>query len=253
MSEDFNVFEALRRRYAAPEYAFFGEVRNGTGYERSTRTADGLAMGLWPSRGLDIHGFEVKTYRGDWLREKKMPEKAEEIQRFCDRWWLVVSDPEIVQEGELPPTWGLLVPRGKKLVAKVEAPKLEATPITRLFLASLLRRVFEESPSERAIKAAVEVARKEERDGQVKAMESLQAGANRQIEEVKEQIRAFELASGVKLNRWDAGKIGDAVKVVLEGRVEYHRNQLEHLRNSAKNIAARLDEILVQPAAEPSP
>jgi len=88
----------LKERFAAPEFAFLPHVRNGTGYARgTTRTADALAMSLWPSRGLELYGFEIKSERRDWLRERENPEKAEEICRFCDRWWVVAG----VAEGGL--------------------------------------------------------------------------------------------------------------------------------------------------------
>lgn len=81
MSE--SVFELLRRRYPAPAWAFLEEVRNQTGYARTIRTADALAMSLYPSRGLHLHGFEVKVSRADWFRELNDPKKAEEIAAYC--------------------------------------------------------------------------------------------------------------------------------------------------------------------------
>ncbi len=62
-------------------------------------------MNLYPSRGLEINGFEVKGSRQDWIKELKSPEKSAPVQRFCDRWW-IVAPAGIIQPGELPPTWG---------------------------------------------------------------------------------------------------------------------------------------------------
>ena len=81
-----DLVERLRRRHEGDEWAFFAELRGGTGFIRDSRL-DGLAMNLWPSRGLEVHGFEVKVSRGDWLRELKNPAKAEVLLRFCDRFW----------------------------------------------------------------------------------------------------------------------------------------------------------------------
>ena len=100
------------------------------------------AMGLWPSRGLHLHGFEIKVSRSDWLRELKSPAKADKMFRYFDRWWLAVADKDIVRNGELPETWGLLVM--DKIVKT--APELEAAPMTREFLAAIMRRVGENSP-----------------------------------------------------------------------------------------------------------
>lgn len=138
------IFAALRKRFAAPEWAYFEEVRNGTGFSRrTTRTADGLAFSLWPSRGLELHGIEVKTHRGDWLREKKDPEKAEEIGRFCDRWWLAVTPGVVLDVGEVPSTWGLLEWDGKRWRTHRDAPSREAKPLDRPMLAAILRKASE--------------------------------------------------------------------------------------------------------------
>lgn len=51
----------------------------------------------------------------------------------------VVSDRKIVEPGELPPTWGLLAPRGEHLAAVVEAPKLTPVELGRPFLAAVCR------------------------------------------------------------------------------------------------------------------
>ena len=129
---------ALRQRYAPPAFAFLPQVANGTGGNRS-RTADALAMSLWPSRGLELHGFEIKVSRGDWLRELKEPAKADAVARFCDRWWIVVPTRDIVKPAELPRGWGLLATSGESLRAVVEAGIIECEPLTRQFLAAVLR------------------------------------------------------------------------------------------------------------------
>jgi hypothetical protein len=62
------VHAALAKKYPAPEYATFFEVRDAAGFD-SKRSADVITVATWPSRGLAIHGFEVKCSRSDWLRE----------------------------------------------------------------------------------------------------------------------------------------------------------------------------------------
>lgn len=63
-------------------------VRDAAGFN-VTRTADVLALGLWPSRGNELHGFEVKVSRADWRKELAQPEKAEGWCQIVDRWWIV--------------------------------------------------------------------------------------------------------------------------------------------------------------------
>lgn len=110
---------------------------------RATRSADAIAMSLWPSLGLELHGFEFKVSRADWLRELKDPRKAETFKRYCDRWWLVAGSSAIVRPGELPNGWGMLVLQGDRLVRLADAPRLDPQPVTRPFLAALLRRADE--------------------------------------------------------------------------------------------------------------
>ncbi len=134
------VLDLLAARYVAPEWAFLRHVANGTGRHQA-RTADGIAMNLWPSRGMELHGFEVKVYRSDWLREAKDPAKADEIAVRCHRWWVVAGDDGIVAQDDLfPQTWGLLVVREGALVIVREAPLLTPAPLDWTFLAAVLRR-----------------------------------------------------------------------------------------------------------------
>ncbi len=139
------VLEALRRDYPSPDKAFIAEFRGGTGWSRESR-ADGIAMDLWPSHGLELIGFEIKTSRADWLRELKNPLKADPIKQFCDRWYLVTPDKySVFRYGTdtLPEGWGHMCLEwdGTKRIIEVvkEAPKLKPEPIDRLFLASLMR------------------------------------------------------------------------------------------------------------------
>ena len=61
-----DLTDALKARFCLPAWAFFPAVRNAAGFD-ANRTADGIAMSLWPSRGLEVYGFEIKVSRGDWL------------------------------------------------------------------------------------------------------------------------------------------------------------------------------------------
>lgn len=134
------LLEKLRAKYDPRSWAFFANVPNGTGYSQK-RTADAVAMSLWPSEGLALHGFELKVSRGDWLRELKQPDKAAEVKRYCDYWWLVASSHDVVKNDAMPAGWGLMVVQHGKLIVEVEAPKLEAAALDRTFVAALVRKV----------------------------------------------------------------------------------------------------------------
>jgi hypothetical protein len=173
------LFDALRGAYpAAHGWMLLPQVRDATG-AGSGRTCDGLAMNAWPSRGLEVHGFELKVHRGDWLRELKKPAKAESIFGYCDRWWIVVPeepasrDRVVVKPAELPSSWGLFVvdSHGKAGQA-VQAPKLKPKPLDRAFLAAVLRRLAAVETPEGKIAAAFAKG-KDEGEKQGRKLEAL--------------------------------------------------------------------------------
>lgn len=243
------LIAALRERYPTGAYAFLEQLRNGTGYQRETRTADAVVMSLWPSRGLELHGFELKVSRTDWKRELENPAKAEEIGRFCHRWWLVVGSEEIVQPGELPPTWGLLVPRKDKLFAKVDAPVREAQSPTWLFVAAILRNAT--AADDAAITKLVnqrifeEHERNRKREQERKKTE--ESVLQQRMAKLEANVKAFEDASGIQINEWshDGGRIGELVNLLLRGQydaqaVERAARQLE---DAAKETRAAADAL----------
>jgi len=244
MKTSADVYAALRDRFRDPEFALLFEVRNGTGYQRRERYADALAMSLWPSRGLELHGIEVKASRSDWLSEKANPEKSAEIQRFCNRWWLAVSDEKIVAPGELPPTWGLLVPRGSKLVAKVEAPQLTAEPITRAFLASVLRNAARKLTDSKEVDAIVERRVEDARKSFEESSQYERTRLKEEADDLRRKIIDFESAAGITIRGWDRGKIGAAVKLVLSGGIESQRRELERMAEEASSIAQSIKTVL---------
>lgn len=133
-----DVRMALRRHFAAPECAIVFEVAQSTG-AGANRHLDAVAMELWPSRGLMLHGIEIKVQRADWRKEKKTPEKAEEVARYCDLFW-IAAPVSIVPVAELPSAWGLIEVQENGDVRVRKAPmKTDSEPLGRAFLAALLR------------------------------------------------------------------------------------------------------------------
>lgn len=154
---------AMRQRFCPPEWALFFEVGDATG-GRHKRWADAVAMNLYPSRGLAICGFEFKVSRGDWLRELKDPAKSAPVQQYCNT-WAIVTPPGLVKDGELPPTWGLYeLDPGGKLRQKVASPTLQHIPVTREFVAAMLRRASEVDHGEVRKLVDIEVTRQRAQD-----------------------------------------------------------------------------------------
>lgn len=128
-------------RYARAEH-----VKVSAGFD-SRRTCDYMALDLWPggygpTAGPKLHGHEVKVSRSDWLTELRDPEKAEAFRRYCDYWWLVVSDKLIVKPGELPDGWGLMVAAGQTIRVVTPAPlNTNVEPMPRHVQATFSRAV----------------------------------------------------------------------------------------------------------------
>lgn len=141
-----DMLALLRDRYGAVygngiRYASAAHVRSHAAFD-ARRTADFIAMDLWPSKGLALHGHEVKVSRSDWLTELAQPEKAQEFIPYMDFWWLVVADRRIVRDGELPDGWGLMAPRGNQLaVVKPAAQQPNPQPLSRSRLAAFVRAI----------------------------------------------------------------------------------------------------------------
>lgn len=140
---------ALRKAFAAPEYALLFEVADATG-ARHTRFADAIAMNLWPSRGLTVHGMEIKVDKYDWKRELQNPKKAEAIYQYCDLWSVVTPENGVIDDvKEIPLNWGWIVVRDDGLIKTVKQPERnEAKPLDRLFVAALLRNASKADDAE---------------------------------------------------------------------------------------------------------
>lgn len=222
------ITHALAAMFPEREYAFFPGLRNGTGYaRREVRTADAVAMGLWPSRGLLLHGFEIKVSRRDWLAELRDPAKADAIAAYCDRWSLVVGDAAIVEPGELPPKWGLIGPedrprRAAPLRVIREAEPLEAKPLDRLLVASILREGRRGPvPGSTVDQAAAErvVAARAERDAMLDRCRAANDKAHA-YDQLRVAVDHFERVSGVRITAYDGPRLGEVVRVVLESGMD---------------------------------
>ena len=203
-----DVIDALERRYSAVagngrRYATAYGVRSHAGFD-ARRTADFVAMDLWPSGGLRLHGHEVKVSRSDWLRELKDPSKAAEFIPWMNCWWLAVSDKRIVRPGELPDGWGLLVMRDGDMAVAKPASKREARPLTPTRLAALLRAVAQTSEYRGRREAEAAGLKAGASDGELAAalaqvrrdLAAVESRARRARDEASEWKAAFAAAGG---------------------------------------------------------
>jgi hypothetical protein len=240
------LLQILREKYSSSEYAFLTNVGNSTGF-KCNRHADAMAMQLWESRGLEIIGFELKVSRSDWLHELKKPSKADPIAKYCDSWYLVLGDANIIQFGELPMGWGLMVPHTTNTLKIVTESKrnLNPHPLDKYFLGALLRRASEqilpEAQLRREYSRGFDEGKKEEKENKIDDFKWKEERLN-QLEKI---IDDFEKTSGVRLGSWmspDGSKIGEAVKAVLNGSYLKELDNLKKLKSHAQNCVKYIDE-----------
>lgn len=228
----YDLLQKLQYRLSDAGWVILPQVRSGTGFLQRVRTADAIAMSTWPSRGLELHGFEIKITRSDWLSELKNPGKAEKIAQFCDRWW-IVAPKDIIKVEEIPTNWGLYVPYRDTLKVVKEAKKLDAIPINRLFLAAILRKAQDVVVPKAALKAEFDAGKKY---GQTLGEDKMKWD-KKSYESFKDKVIEFEQASGVKIDGWQGPKeIGEAVKMVLNGEPKRVKDRLRGLLSIAENI-----------------
>lgn len=207
--------QAMSKRWAAPEYAVMWEVGRATGAVSNQRYADAVIMGLWPSRGLELHGVEIKVSRSDWRRESADPAKAEAIAAYCDRWWVHTAPGVIQDTSELPPMWGAREFDGRVWRTIKEAEKTDAKACDRVFLASLLRRADGDSrwqveQQAREIAEAAVTAANEQIEREITRRSQDASKAHKQIAD-------FEEASGLSFRDFllgDAQTVGAMVRAV---------------------------------------
>ena len=232
------IYTLLRKRYKESEYALMEEVSDAAGFNRS-RSADYVVMSLWPSRGLALSGIELKSFRGDWLGELKNPKKAENIFKYCDYFWLLITDENIAKLEEIPDTWGWMVIKGSRIIVKKEAPKQQPVELSRNFLAAMLKRAQDKTNFVHV--DSIEDKILQEREYQKTQCERSTKILSDNLTELKSAVDEFEKASGVQIRsyeRWgfDPTKMGEALKFIRNGGPEKITEDLKKLEYTAENI-----------------
>ena len=238
MTTTAELLALLKRHYVKPGLALPGGIflpevgwngGNGGG-------CDAIWVGFTSSSGRILVGHELKVSRSDWLSELSKPGKADAWADQCHQWWLVVSDPMIVHEGELPAGWGLMSPGRSRTRMQVHVPA-ERKPVGHVPSWTAVRSVMARQDTLRA--QAIENARADayraataevnERVEQRIAQELARAASNDELSRVsRERLRALEKALGVSIN-W--GEPGAYYAQVTIPEVEQVRQVLTETRS----------------------
>lgn len=243
-----DVIKALRAKYDSRAHGFLEQVNNGVGWKGGKAYADAIVVSLWPSRGIEAWGFEVKVSRSDWRRELAKPEKADEIQRYCHQWW-VVSANDAVPKEEVPRNWGLLELRGTtKLIVRKAAPRLKAQKLDLEFVAALLRRGIDQLDNAKRLEFTRGLKEGEKRGPETHRADV--ANLQTQLNRFTQSVTEFEETSGIKLDQFNGGYIGPAVYKVLELQNRRHRESGPEMLDRAARWLQTQSEIAATAAKE---
>lgn len=236
MSDNMTTWQVLRAEFPAAEYVLIQEVSDASGHNRS-RSLDFMLINLWNSRGLAVTGIELKSNRGDWLKELKNPAKQEKHFKHCDYFYLLTDKDDVARIEEIPANWGWYHKKGNRLKTMKAAPKLISEPIGRSLMCAMLRRAADKESYVHVDSIEDQIEIRVQREISRKRIEGVQAIENYKL--LKETVVEFEKASGIKMSyRWDSDpkKVGEAVSLVLRDGLKGYQDGLIRLKTSAENI-----------------
>lgn len=124
-----DVKAMLTRHYLPENRPPAGILGFEVGSPDGKRNADALWVPMTLAGGRTIVGHEIKVSRADVAAELADLTKADAWARYCDQWWLTVSDPKLVEGLDIPEHWGIMAPpsgrRTRSMTVIREAPKLK--------------------------------------------------------------------------------------------------------------------------------
>lgn len=186
--------------------------------ERST-VADALSVGPIGCVPVEVHGFEFKASRNDWLQEIRYSRKPDFIRKRCHRWWIVVDSKKTVHDGELPETWGLMILEDGRLNVVVEA-KLSEPEWDVEFVSRLLMHLDDRA--------------KEFQNGHEMYQAGLRAGA--------EPLRELERLARLRMTPKAIDQIGSFVRL-LNNIMLFEKSKWRLLERMAYRILDKIDEL----------
>ncbi len=145
------IVNALAKRHGinGREWAFFPELRAGTGYksyrkkDNPQQRFDAWAINLYPSMKHLTIAYEIKVSRSDFLHELKHPNKRVQAMEHSNEFYFVVPK-GLVTVAEVPEDCGLIEVNEQGITRVVKkAIRRTEVKLTWNFLASIARRVVE--------------------------------------------------------------------------------------------------------------
>lgn len=231
------LHEILKTKYPESECVVVKEVADSTSRKRYL---DYMVINLWESRGQSIIGFEVKSYRNDWLKELKSPDKQELHAPYCDYFYLLTTADNVAKAEEIPENWGWMTVKGDKLFTLKKAPKQQSKPMSRSLMVAIIRRAFNKSEYvhkdllEKEIEARVE--------SKVAAKTREQEYNSKKSKEIIEAVNIFKEASGLDIlahRSWSdttTKRMGEIVKMIMHNNPNDYIYKIKNIKNQLETI-----------------
>lgn len=226
----------------APSHVVLHEVAPGTGWSGGSGWADVLVLSCWHSNGYTLTGYEVKASKADLKRELADLSKHQRLARYCDAWWLLAWDDNVLDGQTLPEDWGVMVTEAEDELDVCRALKTRRKAATRTpeewprhFVVSLVRNAFEQSPG----LAYVERVLKYTRDRAVHDGRQMAENEERRRWEPVVELLYGRDRYGRPLGASDPDKLAAAVAARLGGPSE--RDQW--LKDELRRAKARVDDL----------
>lgn len=240
--------QAIRRQWGCvdakqPRYVVAVQVNNGAGFSYG-RILDAVVFDTWPSKGLLLHGMEIKVSKPDLRRELQDTRKFAEFAPHLDT-FSIVAPKGVASLDLLPGRWGLYCPDDKGGLRTQRKPLMlhddgHRKEINRSVMAAFCRALVARSMSreglkeeyDRGLAAGKEIAERET------------ARLRRDHENLSDAVAQFEAASGIKVDTWDdVGRIGEAVKFVRSGGLDSRFSYSADLRDLGNRLLSLADEL----------
>lgn len=237
-----DVRRLLKKAFPTPTYGVLYEVARGTGMN-ANRHLDAMVMSLWPSRGLDLTGVEIKVSRSDWRRELEQPQKAEELAQFCD-FFCVAAPAGVVPFVEVPAKWGLYEfgKDGRLQITKAPARQEDKREPTKHLMAALFRaanRAADQDDIDAAVSGKMrelEATFEKRVEDRVTSRRSLESGDAKAWQDLKAIIKG-------DTKEWLAdAQVMAAVIAVYRSGIASPYQGLASLQKSLRDALSKVDE-----------
>lgn len=248
-----DVMDMLRRHYLPETRPAGGIFAAEIAAPDGSRRADLIWQGCSAAGGHELVGHEVKVSRADVAVELADPTKSDPWQRYCDRWWLVIPDPALVEGLTLPHSWGVLTPpsgrRTRSMTIHTPAPALKPAnqaPALRTLAAWMHHRHDETARA--LVEARSRARRAEERANEAESRAPLESRYETRLHEVVDEI--VRRLGGPSIGGERIGQAyGNGVEVddlveALSGGVAAVRGRLQHARADLRRRHELLNNVV---------